>query len=75
MQYIRRGATAYLGDKIVVVLNRASVNGWDCLCIASDKPQYIYTDIFVFDEELRAAESVQEYCSACIGSQEEENDG
>lgn len=56
MNILTRGTVIDIGEqKVVVLLERASKNGWNCLCISahSGSVYYYREDIFVFDEDLR----------------------
>jgi hypothetical protein len=58
MRMLVRGLLLRLAsDMVVVVLERVSRHGWNCLCIKGPLP-YAGQDIFVFDEDLKKADLV-----------------
>lgn len=62
MPMLKRGVCIRLQSAtVVVLLRRASRNGWDCLCLHSLQDFYKYQDVFVFDEDLKNGEEVIAY--------------
>lgn len=61
MKIITRGTVVKLPTQLVVVmLERASSYGWNCLCISAHPTSpYYRQDIFVFEEDLKEGTIVE----------------
>ena len=55
MNILTRGTVIDIGNqKVVVLLERSSKLGWDCICISAVPSSIYYRQtIFVFDEDLK----------------------